>query len=60
MEKANWLGVDPDPLSEGHIHGRLRGGASRLARQGRRRPFGLNHRAAGPIRGYTPVGSSLR
>jgi transposase len=38
-------GVDPGPLPEGHIHGRLRGGAGRFARQRRRRPFGLDHRA---------------
>src|ERR1700730_11472946 len=39
-------GVDPDPLLEGHIHGRLRGGAGRLAWQGCRWPFGVNRRPA--------------
>ena len=39
-------GADPDPLPQGHLHRRLRGGAGRAARQGRRRALGLDHRAA--------------
>ena len=39
-------GADPDPLPEGHLDRRLRGGAGRLARQGCAWPVGLDHRAA--------------
>ena len=38
--------ADPDPLPQGRLHRRLRGGAPRAARQGRRRALGLDHRAA--------------
>ena len=38
--------ADPDPLPQGRLHRRLRGGADRAARQGRRRAVGLDHRAA--------------
>ena len=38
--------ADPDPLPEGHLHRRLRGGAGCVARQGRRRAVGLDHCAA--------------
>ena len=39
-------GADPDPLPEGHLDRRLRGGAGGLARQGCARLVGLDDRAA--------------
>ena len=39
-------GADPDPLPEGPLDRRFRGGACRLARQGCTGPVGLDHRAA--------------
>ncbi len=52
--------ADPDPLLERHLHRRLRGGAGRVARQGRRRAVGLDHRApeGGLGRTSTPAGAS--
>ena len=48
--------ADPDPLPEGHLHRRLRGGARRIARQGCRRALGLDHRAAqGRLVGRAPA-----
>ena len=39
-------GADPDPLPEGHLDRRFRGGACCPARQGCAGPVGLDHRAA--------------
>jgi Transposase, Mutator family len=39
-------GADPDPLPQGHLHRRFRGGAPRAARQRRRRAVGRDHFSA--------------
>jgi hypothetical protein len=60
--------ADPYPLPQGRLHRRLRGGTCRVARQGRRWAFGLDHRAAqgclvGGVRALEParpLGQTLR
>ena len=51
-------GADPDPLPQGHLDWRLRGGAGRTRRQGCARPLGIDHRQAqrGVDRGACAVG----